>query len=152
MTLKALSDDPIKDEPVLFGDDPEDKSPVVLESEVDFVTLEELASAKPGLKILVIPEIHGKVRIRTLNGAEVDRYRSSITTGKGPNQTLNQRGMRAKLVVLSLANEDGSRMLQDNEANKLQQWPSIVLERIFDASRKWNGLTETDSDTDSGNS
>lgn len=117
-----------------------------------FGTLDELTNARPEMSILYIPEVNRNYRIRSLSGLEVDAYRSSITVGKGANTTVNQRGMRAKLVVLSLGNEDGSRMLQDSDIKMVQTWPSAVLERIFDRSRKFNGLTDSDTDDEKGNS
>lgn len=149
MTTK-VSEDPIKEEPILF-DPPTKPEDLILEADVEFGTLDDLKASKPGLSVLVIPELKKKFYIRTLNGNEVDRYRSSLTTGKGNNITMVQRGMRAKLVVLALGNPDGSRMLDDKQTTEVQSWPSIVLERIFDRARKWNGLVETDTD-DAGNS
>jgi len=123
-----------------------------LEIDSSFGTLDDLKKARPEMSTLFIPEVGKKFLIRTLTGQEVDVYRTSIMTGKGQNQTVNQRGMRAKLIILSLANPDGSRMLTDKDAGMVQTWPSIVLERIFDRSRKFNGLTEGDTDEEKGNS
>lgn len=125
-------------------------SDMVLNSE--FGTIDDLNATRPPMSVLFIPETGKKFYIRTLTGQEVDAYRTSIMIGKGQNQSVNQRGMRAKLVVLSLGNPDGSRMLTDKDAAKVQAWPSKVLERIFDRSRKFNGLTDTDTDDEKGNS
>lgn len=117
-----------------------------------FGTLDELNSLRPEMSVLFIPELQKNVYIRSLTGIEVDAYRSSITVGKGNNITVNQRGMRAKLVVLALGNPDGTRLLTDKDVSVVQTWPSAVLERMFDRARKFNGLTDDDTDTDKGNS
>lgn len=114
--------------------------------------LKSLVASRPTMSELYIPELDKKFYIRSLTGQEVDAYRSSIMIGKGQNQTVNQRGMRAKLAVLSLGNPDGSRMLTDRDASMVQAWPSRILERIFDRSRKFNGLTDEDTDEEKGNS
>jgi hypothetical protein len=116
--------------------------------DAEFGTLDDLILVRPELNVLYIPEVKKKFYIRSLTGQEVDAYRSSLMIGKGQNQTINQRGMRAKLVVLSLANPDGSRMLTDKQVADVQRWPSAILERIFDRSRKINGLTDTDTDVE----
>ena len=118
----------------------------------EFGTLDELNSLRPEMSVLFIPELKKKFYIRSLTGLEVDAYRSSIMVGKGSNITVNQRGMRAKLAVLSLGNADGSRMLSDKDISMVQSWPASVLERIFDRARKFNGLTDEDTDDDKGNS
>lgn len=115
-------------------------------------TLDDLSSLRPEMSTLFIPEVSKKFYIRSLTGLEVDAYRSAITVGKGQNITVNQRGMRAKLIVLALGNADGSRMLTDKDISVVQTWPSSVLERIFDRARKFNGLTDEDTDDEKGNS
>lgn len=137
------------------GEDPEFSSIIPISDYTlnsEYGTLEDLKTTRPEMSELYIPEIGKKFLIRTLTGQEVDAYRSSIVIGKGQNQSVNQRGMRAKLVVLSLGNPDGSRMLTDKDASMVQSWPSRILERIFDRSRKFNGLTEEDTDDEKGNS
>ena len=126
--------------------------PSDLHLDASFGTLDDLKSSRPAMSELFIPEIGKKFYIRTLNGQEVDSYRTSILVGKGQNQTVNQRGMRAKLIVLALGNPDGTRMLTDKDTTMVQAWPSKILERIFDRSRKFNGLTEADTDDEKGNS
>lgn len=138
---------PESDLKIVSEDDPKD-----LAIDVEFGTLDDLMSVRPSLSELYIPEVKKKFFIRTLNGKEVDAYRTSIMQGRGQNQTVNQRGMRSKLVVLSLGNPDGSRMLKDSDTAIVQAWPSKVLERIFDRARKFNGLTEEDTDDEKGNS
>jgi hypothetical protein len=138
---------PEQETPLVSAVDPSD---LVLDT--DFGTLDDLKSSRPTLSELFIPEIGKKYYIRTLTGQEVDAYRTSIMIGKGQNQSVNQRGMRAKLVVLSLGNSDGSRMLSDRDTAMVQTWPSKILERIFDRSRNFNGLAETDTDEEKGNS
>jgi hypothetical protein len=118
----------------------------------EFGSLDELNAIRPEMSVLYIPEVKKNFWIRSLTGLEVDAYRSSITVGKGQNTTVNQRGMRAKLVVLALGKEDGTRMLTDKDIQTVQTWPSAVLERIFDRARKFNGLTDTDTDDEKGNS
>lgn len=147
MTMSEFSSNEEPEIPLISEIDPND---LVLNSE--FGTLDDLKATRPTMSELYIPEVGKKYLIRTLTGQEVDAYRSSIMVGKGQNQTINQRGMRAKLAILSLGNSDGSRMLSDKDTAMVQTWPSKVLERIFDRARKFNGLTEDDTDDEKGNS
>lgn len=117
-----------------------------------FATPDDFFNVAPPLSELWIPEMGRKVYIRFLNGKEVDAYRQSITVGRGQNITIDQRGMRAKLAVLALANSDASRMFADKDAGRVATWPAIVLERIFDRARKINGMTDEDTDDEKGKS
>ena len=133
--------------PLATREDPRDSN-----LDTDFGTLDDLISARPEMSVLYIPELKKNFYIRTLTGLEVDAYRTSITVGKGQNQSVNQRGMRAKLAVIALGNPDGTRMLTDKDIPMVQSWPSRILERIFDRARKFNGLTDEDTDEEKGNS
>lgn len=120
--------------------------------ETTFATEDDLFASRPRFDVLYIPELERNVRIRYMTGKEVDAYRQSVTIGTGQNMTINQKGMRAKLAVLALANADGSRMFKDTDIHRVGTWESMVLERIFDRARKINGLTNDDTDTEEGNS
>jgi len=120
--------------------------------DAEFGSLDDLNTVRPEMSELYLPEVGKKFYIRSLSGLEVDAYRTSITVGKGSNVSVNQRGMRAKLVVLALGNPDGTRMLTDRDVQVVQAWPSSILERIFDRARKYNGLTDEDTDDEKGNS
>lgn len=66
----------------------------------------------------------GNVRLRTMSGldrAELER----LSTGK-----LDPAKWRQKLLSLSLANEDGTRMFDDNEAKLLLEKPGIAVEDL----------------------
>jgi hypothetical protein len=143
MSIHVVTEEDPLDAPVSSED-------LLLEAEVG--TLEDLKSLSLKVNELFIPEIGKKFYIRIMDGAEVDRYRTSILIGKGQNLTVNQRGMRAKLILLALGNPDGTRMLTDRDGEMVQAWPSIVVERMFDRARKVNGLIETDTDDEKGNS
>ncbi len=99
-----------------------------------------------------IPEMQRKVRLRYLTAKEVDAYRQSLIIGRGNNIQINQRGARAKLAVMALANEDGSRMFRDADVNQVMRWHSIILERIADRVKSKNGITDEDmGGDDAGN-
>lgn len=100
---------------------------------------------------LYIPELGKTFFVRIISGKERDAYEQSLVRGRGTNSSIDARNMRAKLAALTLANADGSRMFKDTDASRLGDLPAKVLERIFDRSRKINGLTEEDTDDALGN-
>lgn len=132
--------------PVMTRSDPPERfdgPPLV----VEYATPDDLfATVETRTEELWIPELGKKVRIRAITGKERDAYEQSMVIGKGKDQTVNMRNARAKLAVLALANEDGSRMFSDADAGRLGNLPAIALERIFDRARKLGGLTDQDLD------
>lgn len=133
--------------PTIVADQPDDALEVPdAPLDADFATPDDFFNVAPPLDELWAPELGRKVRLRILSGKEADAYRASIIIGRGQNISVDQRGMRAKLAVLALANPDGSRMFKDADVPKVMTWPSVLLERIFDRARKINGLTERDTD------
>lgn len=97
-----------------------------------------------------IPELEqpggGQVwyRVRGLTGKERDRYETSITVGKGRDQTINMRNARAKLVVHCVVDEAGKRVFSDEDVAWLGDRSAQALERLFDVARRLSGLTQTD--------
>lgn len=150
MTNRTSTAEEDQDLEMHLAEDPNDLSLSV--SEATLGTLEDLKMFQPTVSEILIPEINKKFFIRTLDGREVDAYRASLITGKGANQTVNQRGMRSKLIILSLSDQHGNRLLSDNDAAMVQKWPARILERLFDRSRKFNGISDQDTDDEKGNS
>ena len=87
------------------------------------------------------------IRIRGLTGKERDRYETSITTGKGRDQTINARNARAKLLVMAIIDGEGKRMFSEEDINALGNKSASALERLFDVARKLSGLTVQDIET-----
>jgi hypothetical protein len=150
MATKTSTDverwDSISDEEVDTG------IPAMASEKDTFASIADFTSTLPTLDVFYVKEMNKSVRLRYLTAAEVDRYRQSLIVGKGNNMQINQKGARAKLVVMALANEDGTRMLADINVSELMKWPSILLERISDRIKVKNGIMDDDlSIDDSGN-
>jgi hypothetical protein len=93
-----------------------------------------------------VPEWKSHVRMRGLTGSQRDAYEASITVGKGPNQTINARNARAKLVVLCAIKPDGSPLFKTDQVAALGAKSASAVQRLFDSARKLSGLTDEDMD------
>jgi hypothetical protein len=117
-----------------------------------FASAADFSSSVLELDTFYIKEIGKHVRLRYLTAGEVDRYRQSLIVGRGNNIQINQRGSRAKLAVMALANEDGTRLFQDRDIPEVMKWHSVILERISDRVKAKNGITDEDlGGDDAGN-
>lgn len=80
----------------------------------------------------------GEICIREMNGQERDTFEASITGEEGK---ANTRGMRARLVMLCLCDEDGHRLFpNDEDFDVVNGKPASMLQEIADAIIELNGL------------
>ncbi|WP_119728335.1 hypothetical protein [Thermomonospora amylolytica] len=91
-----------------------------------------------------VPEWGGTVRVRTLTGAERDRFEESMAQTRGKSVKTNLANLRARLVALCVVDEDGKRLFSDSEAAALGRKSAAALDRVFEAARKLNRMTEED--------
>ena len=100
-----------------------------------------------------VPEWGGTVRVRSLSGAERDAFEASCTKErKDGGRDFDPRNVRAKLVALTLVDENGLRMFQQDDVKAIGRKNAKALERIFDAATELNGLSGADVTSLEGNS
>lgn len=90
------------------------------------------------------PEWGGSVRVRSISGAERDRYEESLIQQRGNSRQMNMRNARAKLVALCVVDEQGNRLFSDQDVNALGRKNAKPLDRLWDACRKLSGLSDDD--------
>ena len=91
-----------------------------------------------------VPEWGGEVLVRGLTGADRDDFEQSIAEQKGKNVKMNLRNVRAKLVALTVVDEDGNRLFSDKDAEVLGRKSAVALNRVFEVAQKLSGLTPED--------
>lgn len=91
-----------------------------------------------------VPEWGGTVRVQGLTGAQRDEFESGVVSLKGKRQELNMQNIRAKLVVLSVVDENGERVFTDDDAGLLGMKSAVALQRVFDVAQRLSGITEDD--------
>ena len=89
-----------------------------------------------------VPEWGGTVRVKGLTGRERDAYEASIISGKGKNRDVNLRNARAKLVVVAVIDDAGSRVFDDADVVALGQKSALALQRVFDKAAELAGLDD----------
>lgn len=92
-----------------------------------------------------VPEWGGTVRVRGLSAAERDSFEASVAT------TQDLSNLRARLVVLSLVDEEGNRLFKDSEATLLGQKNGVVINKLFDVVRELSGMSDADLGVAEGN-
>ncbi len=89
-----------------------------------------------------VPEWGGSVRLRTLSGAERDRWEESRIEQRGKSRKTNYQNITASLIALCAVDSEGKRLFSEAEVHALGRKSAKVLGRLFDACRRLNGLSE----------
>jgi len=102
-------------------------------------------------ELVSVPEWDGDVFVRTLSGTERDMFEQSMMEGKGKNREINLKNIRARLAVLTICTEDGTRLFEAKDVDALGKKSAAALDRIFSVSQKLNGLSGDDVEELAGN-
>lgn len=97
-------------------------------------------------ELVEVPEWGGAVYVRGLTGTERDKFEASLVEQRGKNTRLNMQNARAKLVALSVVDENGNRIFNDADVKLLGNKSAVALQRIFDVAQRLSGLTAEDMD------
>lgn len=87
-----------------------------------------------------------EVRVRSITGDERDKFEASIVQQNGRKTKVDQRNLRAKLIVLSAINEDGTPLFKPADVFKLGEKNAAALDRIFEVAQRLSGLSDDDVD------
>lgn len=90
------------------------------------------------------PEWGGAVRLRSMTGAQRDRYEQSLIEQRGNNRTANLLNARAKLIVFCAVGADDQPLFSEADVRELGRKNAKPLDRLFDACRRLAGLSESD--------
>jgi hypothetical protein len=95
-------------------------------------------------QVVEVPEWGGSVMVRGLTGSERDKFEASVLVKKGKDYDVKLADLRARLVVLSVIDEAGNRLFDDNDVAELGQKSASALNRVFEAAQRLSGLTDQD--------
>lgn len=109
------------------------------------LTRDEILQA-PDLPVeeVEVPEWGGVVRVRALSGAERDALEASIVEQQGSNVRINLHNMRARLVAMSVVDENGKRIFSDEDIEALGRKNAQALDRIATVAMRLSGLRPQD--------
>lgn len=100
-----------------------------------------------------VPEWGGAwVRVRTLNASERDHFEASTVERRGKNVVTNLENIRARLCLLTMVDENGDRMFQDEDTYPLGGKSAAALDRVFVVAQRLNGLRDADIEELAGES
>lgn len=95
-------------------------------------------------ELVEVPEWGGCVYVRALTGAERDAFEASVVEQRGKSTKMNLRNIRAKLVALTIVDEEGTRLFSDADVKLLGQKSAAALDKLFEVAQRLSGLKDED--------
>ena len=106
-------------------------------------------------ELVGVPEWGGEVWVKELTGKERDSYEAEIfqikSNGRKTETKFMHANIRARLLVLSIVNDDGVRLFEDYELESLGNLGALALDRLFTVAQRLSGFTEKDVEELEGN-
>lgn len=98
-----------------------------------------------------IPGLDAPIFLRALSAKERDSFEASCMAGRGKSRNLNMENVRARLLVRSICDEQGTRLFADHDAEALGGVPAAVIDRLFNRAQVLSGLSQGDVEELAGN-
>lgn len=108
-----------------------------------------LAASDLPTETVPVPEWGGEVIVRALTGAERDEYEMATHEAIRNKSSIN---MRARLVAMTLVDEDGERLFNhESHVVRLGNKSGRALDRVFDVAQRLSGIGRAALETAAGN-
>ena len=84
--------------------------------------------------------------VRELTAKERDQFEASLYTGRGHKREYNPKHVRARLAIATCCDADGKPIFLPEDLDWLSSKPVRVINRIYEAAVKLNGLSDADEE------
>lgn len=91
-----------------------------------------------------VEEWGGTVLVKSLSGSERNEFEQSMIIRRGKDVQMNMKNATAKLVALSVVDEEGNRLFSDADVETLGSKSGAALSRVYTVASKLAGLSEDD--------
>jgi len=101
-----------------------------------------------------VKEWGGTVRLQELSASDRDLWEneSFVLNAEGTGAKFNPKHARARLVVRCLVDDQGRRMFSDDEVAAIGSLSASTIQKLFNAARKLNAISDGDIKELEGNS
>ena len=88
-----------------------------------------------------VPQWGGTVYVRTMTGADRDQFEASMVTVLADGtRKADLTNLRAKLVALTIVDENGARLFEASDVDRLGLKSAAAIESVFAVAQRLNGL------------
>lgn len=100
------------------------------------------------LERVEVPEWGGALYIRVITGGERDEFEATLHDARGK---LKRDNIRARVVALAACSKDGAPLfVEPGDVDRLAGKSAAVLDRVFTAAMKLNGMLKEEVDSLAG--
>lgn len=92
-------------------------------------------------ELVAVPEWGGEVYVRGMNGIERDQFELSIM---GSDKKQNLENIRARLVALTVVDEQGERLFTDDDVTALGRKSATALNRVVEVAQRLSAIRNDD--------
>lgn len=115
------------------------------------LTRDQILSAARNAKIqrdkLHVPELGGDIYVRGMSGTERDAFEEGLRIRKGKRSGQSDlKNFRARLAVKVITDDNGKRLLEDDDASIFGGLPAGVLDRIISRCTELSGMAGDEAD------
>lgn len=96
-----------------------------------------LAQARPKIIEVPVPEWGGTIHLRDITAGQRDQYDGYQIDQQGQQKYTD---FRARLLILSICDQDGNRLFTDSEVSTISSLPAHVVDRLWDQAALLCGL------------
>lgn len=94
-----------------------------------------------------VPEWNGVLYVRVITGGERDEFEATMHDARGK---LKRDNIRARFVALTACSANGAPLFEPGDVDKLTRKSAAVLDRVFTAAMKLNGMLKEEVDALAG--
>ncbi len=92
-----------------------------------------------------VPEWGGMVLVKSLSAGERDKWEATFVRMKsGKDPDINLENLRAKLVAVSVVDEDLTPIFTDADIAGLAKKSAAAMQRVFNVASRLSGVSEAD--------
>jgi hypothetical protein len=103
-----------------------------------------LAASDIDTKEVSVPEWGGKVMVKGLNGTQRNAFEASMVKGQGKNASVNMQNATAKLVALTIVDNEGNHVFSQSDVEALGAKSGRALNRVYEKAAELSGLSDSD--------
>ena len=93
------------------------------------------------IETIAVPEWGGEVNVKTLTGAEKDKWE---TARARPDGSPNLQNVRGSIVSICVCDEEGKAIFTPKDVAALGKKSARALDRVLEKCKELNGVTEGD--------
>jgi len=111
------------------------------------LTREQFLQANDLTKELVkVPEWGGEVYVKAMTGEERDSFEAMLIMEIGEDEKVNRDNFRAKLASMTIVDEDGKLIFNENDVELLGKKNAAALQRVMKVAQRLSGIGQKDMD------